>query len=264
VKFSSSTGNAGRRRASAWKAQGVREGGASKPRKINILLVDPRPWTREALARALETACRDLNVLRFGDAASLKQSELPTTATLVSLNLTGIELTDPAVCATIAAVRSYSPGLPVVALSDSANVEDVFFAIEQGLSGYIPISLELRLVVKALRFVAAGGTFVPAESLLASVDANAPAGRRPTASLSEVANLAAGADLAAVASAVNSLTPRERAVLDWLRQGKSNKDVARKLRLCEATVKVHVRHIMRKLGASNRTQVALIVEGLMC
>ncbi len=260
VKVSNPIDRAGRH-ASALKARSVRDDDALKPRKIEILLVDPRPWTREALARTLETACRDLTVLRFADPASLKQSEPPTTTTLVLVNLTGIELTGPAACTTIATTRSHSPGLPVVALSDSANVEDVFFAIEQGLSGYIPISLELRLVVEALRFVAAGGTFVPADSLLAIFDANAPIGQRPTASLSEAASIAAAADLAAVA-AIDSLTPRERGVLDWLRQGKSNKEVARKLRLCEATVKVHVRHIMRKLGASNRTQVALIAEGL--
>ncbi|HET9395185.1 MAG TPA: response regulator transcription factor [Nitrospiraceae bacterium] len=179
------------------------------------------------------------------------------------VNLAGREVTNPAACTTIETIRSNPLGLPVVALSDSADVEDVFFAIEQGLSGYIPMSLELRLVVEALRFVAAGGTFVPAESLLATFDAKAPPRQQPTPSLGEATRAAAGAEPTAVASAINSLTPRERAVLDWLRQGKSNKEVARKLRLCEATVKVHVRHIMRKLGASNRTQVALIAEEIM-
>jgi DNA-binding NarL/FixJ family response regulator len=262
VKASDSIGGADRR-ASALKAKSGRANGALKPGKIEISLVDPRPWTREALARTLETACRDFTVLRFSDAASLEQAEIPTTTALVLVNLTGMELNDPAACTTIATIRSYSLGLPVVALSDSANIENIFFAIEQGLSGYIPISLELRLVIEALRFVAAGGTFAPAESLLAIFDASAPPDHQPTAFLSEAATVAAAADLTAVASAIDSLTPRERAVLDWLRQGKSNKEVALKLRLCEATVKVHVRHIMRKLGASNRTQVALIAEELM-
>lgn len=45
-----------------------------------------------------------------------------------------------------------------------------------------------------------------------------------------------------------------------LRQGKSNKHIARELNMCEATVKVHVRHIMRKLSVANRTEVALVAD----
>jgi DNA-binding NarL/FixJ family response regulator len=51
-------------------------------------------------------------------------------------------------------------------------------------------------------------------------------------------------------------------VLGGLRQGLSNKQIARELGLCEPTIKVHVRHIMRKLGVTNRTQVALLSERL--
>jgi len=60
--------------------------------------------------------------------------------------------------------------------------------------------------------------------------------------------------------AVSELTPRELAVLALLGRGQSNKRIARELDLSEATVKVHVRHIMRKVGATNRTQVALLAE----
>jgi DNA-binding CsgD family transcriptional regulator len=52
-------------------------------------------------------------------------------------------------------------------------------------------------------------------------------------------------------------TPSQLRVMAQLKDGKSNKLIARNLRLCEATVKLHVRQIMRKLGASNRTQVAI-------
>jgi DNA-binding NarL/FixJ family response regulator len=52
---------------------------------------------------------------------------------------------------------------------------------------------------------------------------------------------------------------RQQEVLSFLRRGISNKLIARELNMTEATVKVHVRQIMRKLGAANRTQVAVIV-----
>ena len=62
--------------------------------------------------------------------------------------------------------------------------------------------------------------------------------------------------------AMPQLAPREVVVLVLVGQGKSNKQMARELGLQEATVKVHVRHIMRKLGAVNRTQAALLAESL--
>jgi DNA-binding NarL/FixJ family response regulator len=121
------------------------------------------------------------------------------------------------------------------------------------LNGYIPMSLELGPVAHALIFVAAGGTFVPAELLLTSLQVPAAHDLPAAAKPAEVPTPAAMA----------RLTPREVAVLALVGQGKSNKQIARELNRGEATVKVHVRNIMRKLGAANRTQVALLAEGLL-
>jgi DNA-binding NarL/FixJ family response regulator len=58
------------------------------------------------------------------------------------------------------------------------------------------------------------------------------------------------------------LTTRQQEVLERLRQGESNKLIGRQLKLRESTVKVHIRQIMRKLGATNRTQAALCAAQL--
>ena len=58
-------------------------------------------------------------------------------------------------------------------------------------------------------------------------------------------------------TALSTLTERQKAVRERLEQGESNKSIARQLGIREGTVKVHVRQIMRKLGAANRTQVAI-------
>jgi len=222
-------------------------------RTVTILLVDGRAWTREALARALEKAGRDLRVLPFGSVAEMSQANLPSGPAIILLNLTGIRLLHPSVSAAIATAAAALNGAPVVALSDREDGEEIMSAIDRGLSGYIPMSLELRSVVEALRFVAAGGTFVPAEPLLAGLALNEPQNPlRPPS----VGTAPEGASL-------DELTPRELAVLDLLRQAKSNKHIARELDLSEATVKVHVRHLMRKLGAVNRTQAALLAEHLL-
>ncbi len=58
-------------------------------------------------------------------------------------------------------------------------------------------------------------------------------------------------------------TARQAAVADALRRGKANKIIAYELNLCESTVKVHIRNIMKKLKAKNRTEVAYKINDMM-
>jgi two-component system nitrate/nitrite response regulator NarL len=231
-----------------------RNGSAENPandRVTTVLLVDARAWTREALACGLEVASRDLRVLRFADFSELPGAELPIGAAVVLLTVTGRRLSDPRVSSAIAATRSRLPEMPVAVLSEEEDAETIVEAVEGGLSGYVPMSLELGPLARALIFVAAGGTFVPAELLLTSF--RVPAAHDLPA--------ATPADVPTPAAMRNRLTPREIVVLVLVGQGQSNKQIARELNLSEATAKVHVRHIMRKLGAVNRTQVALLAKG---
>jgi DNA-binding NarL/FixJ family response regulator len=59
------------------------------------------------------------------------------------------------------------------------------------------------------------------------------------------------------------MTRRELAVIQAIQQGKSNKLIAYHLNMCESTVKVHVRNIMRKLAAKNRTEVAIKAQNML-
>lgn len=213
-------------------------------REIVVLLVDERCLLREAFAQALEAAAGDLRVRRFADPAELTAGDLAGEQVVVVLGTGGFDRAEERLSAALAALGGRLAGRPVVALSESERAEDILAASEHGLKGYIPLTAELPLVVEALRFVAAGGTYLPAEPLLDD--------------LSTAREEAARA--LATAPAVDCLTVRERAVLRVLCRGKSNKEIARDLDLCEATVKVHLRHIMRKLGAANRTQVVLLAE----
>lgn len=220
-------------------------------RQNTILLVDSRAWTREALARGIEMACRDFKVLAFAEPSELAEVELQDGTAVVVINATGTALRDPRLSETFATVQSCLPGLPIVLLSDNNNnVEEVRDALERGLSGYVPISLELPIVLDALRFVAAGGTFVPAELVLLGFEFRESAA-------DESAN-----DSSPDAPPSKMLTPREHSVLHLLSQGKSNKQIARELGIRDTTVKVHVRHMIAKFGAANRTQVALMAAEL--
>jgi DNA-binding NarL/FixJ family response regulator len=131
------------------------------------------------------------------------------------------------------------PSIIVVADEDAAD--QVVAALDEGARGYVLTSATLSEVMAAIRLVRAGGVFVPASSLMAA--------RRPAAGTG-----------AAKPTRGSALTPRQGAVLKALSHGKPNKILAYELGMAESTVKVHVRNIMRKFGATNRTHLAFLAN----
>lgn len=234
----------------------------SQEPEIRIFLVDARPWTRVALARGVEATGRDFKVAAFADPPALARAEPKDGAAVILINATGMALADPWPTEAWMTARSHLPGLPVVLLSDSEDADGVLDAIDKGLRGYIPISLELPLALDALRFVAAGGTYVPAEMALRAPPGSPDRGRSPDAVDDQPNGDEQAEDSSPDAAIAKLLTPRELSVLKWLIRGKSNKQIARELGIREATVKVHVRHMIAKFGANNRTQVALLAADL--
>ena len=129
-----------------------------------------------------------------------------------------------------------APRIPIVVLAYNNDVELARTAICNGAKGFVPVTMRFEIAIEAVRFVLAGGTYVPMDCLLGrdwSGEASQPA---PTSDL---------------------VTARELAVVRAIQKGKSNKVIAYELNMCESTVKVHVRRIMKKLNARNRTDVAI-------
>jgi DNA-binding NarL/FixJ family response regulator len=152
-----------------------------------------------------------------------------------------------------------SPSERVIIISDRDDADVVAAMIEQGARGYIPTSLDLPVAIAALELVLAGGTFAPAVTLIRDIRADDDG-----AAISSVAGSDGNGTKAfsekqfdREVSEKPELTIRELQVLACLAKGHSNKMIARELHLREGTVKVHLRHLMRKLNASNRTQLAL-------
>jgi DNA-binding NarL/FixJ family response regulator len=140
---------------------------------------------------------------------------------------------------------------PIIVLSDLEDIAEMVASFQAGARGFIPTSLNPRLVIAAIQFVIAGGAFIPAKVVLRSyrsVSSEAPAVSRPDEQ-DEV-----------MVPDMHEWPPRQLAVMHLLGEGKTNKDIAVTLGMEESTVKVHVRHIMRKLGVTNRTRVALYVR----
>jgi two-component system, NarL family, nitrate/nitrite response regulator NarL len=133
------------------------------------------------------------------------------------------------------------PDAPPVALMSGLAARDVAeMAMAMGARGFLPKSMPARSLLNAIRFMVAGERFLPVD-LITTLP-------QPIA--------AATTD---VKSGV-SLTPRELEVLIALCGGKTNKEIARDLGLREPTIKLHVKTLYRRLGASNRAQAAMIAR----
>lgn len=141
------------------------------------------------------------------------------------------------------------PQTPCVVLSDRAEPEEAVAAARLGKQGFMPTSVDPTIALQALTFVLSGGTYFPREALLQAATlwrerSDSPQQQQDSGDHNE------------------PLTKRQYEVLARLRLGKANKVIARDLDMQESTVKVHVRQIMRKLGAANRTQAALLAANL--
>ncbi|WP_059012032.1 response regulator [Streptomyces specialis] len=127
--------------------------------------------------------------------------------------------------------------------------EYVFGALQAGAGGFLLKDSDAATLVSAVRTVAAGeGMIAPAVTrrLIAEFARRTPGPRPP----------------APDATALGTLTPREREVLVHVGEGLSNAEIAERLRMAEATVKTHVSRVLGKLGLRSRVQAAVLAQRL--
>src|ERR1700733_8877876 len=212
---------------------GEREEGGNP--KINwlIAVIESRIFLQECIRRSMQSAfsfpiltCSTLSELELGLKA----------ASVAIVILSWMEASDEVNTNVLNALSELVPNVPVVVLAQKNDVDLARTAIRHGAKGYIPCTLGFDITVEAVRFVLAGGTYVPMDCVLAT---------GPSVAAAPVARPSGG------------VTAREVAVIRALQQGKSNKVIAYELNMCESTVKVHVRNLMKKMKAKNRTDLAM-------
>ena len=207
-------------------------------RKPDIIVVDPRAFFRGCVVRAFESSCAGHDIYSFASidewVSSRKQGAPIPDAVLLFAEGDG-----SSGLAHIQTLESMAPGVPVVLISDVDDVNHVMRAFKGGVRGYISAHMPYDIAIEAVRLVVAGGTFVPASSM------------------------ALNRDKLQIKPRLNELlTERQMKVVEGLRQGMANKEIATELNMSEHTVKVHVRHVMRKLNAKNRTEVAVLTRAV--
>jgi two-component system nitrate/nitrite response regulator NarL len=144
------------------------------------------------------------------------------------------------------------PEAPVLMLTVSEDEQDLTDALRGGAAGYLLKTMDGADLAKAVRRAHEGESVVSPEMMSKLVRA-LRASARPAEPRAE-----ASAAAPAVSPEVEAgLSPRESEILREIVQGSSNKEIARCLGIAETTVKIHVQHILRKLGLSSRVQVAV-------
>ena len=225
-------------------ASGVQSSKASDAsQKANIIVIDENNLTRSCLMRCLAEIGADFVTRGYCDVDEWRQAPVSQPTAIVLMCATGQRSTEIAIRRDLETVTQTASAAHAIIVSDFEDHTEIVTALERGAKGYISMNSSLEVAIAAIRLVKAGGVFVPTGGL---------ASRRPDAP-PVAASEAVGKD---------RFTDRQLEVLQRLRKGESNKIIAYKLNMAECTVKVHVRNIMRRINARNRTEIAFLTNEL--
>jgi two-component system nitrate/nitrite response regulator NarL len=158
---------------------------------------------------------------------------------------------------TVESIKAHCPSARVVLLADDMDHRAVLQLCRAGLDGLCSTGMDRDAMIKVLELVSLGETFIPASIGLAALDQMQGAGP------GKFGILAVSSPANDPALTMAKLSDREAQILRCLTQGASNKLIARELGVAEATVKVHIKAILRKCKATNRTQAAMWAAGLL-
>jgi DNA-binding NarL/FixJ family response regulator len=207
---------------------------------MKFLVADDHPLVRRAIGLTLDRVAPGAVVV---EADSLPQA-LEELARHADLDLVVLDLFMPGSqgLEALRAVRAVSSAV-VAVISADEDPRTAVDALTLGAAGFLPKSLSEDVLRAAIALILAGGIYVPPQV------AQAPQAR-------DGAEAAArrGGEAAMARSGTDSLTPRQREVLELVIEGLSNREIAERLTLAEATVKVHITAILRAYGVNSRAK----------
>ncbi len=236
---------------------------ATEVDETTIVVVHESQLFRDCIARAIAT---ELPSHRAVGIPSIDEIDRvgKLNASLIIVFSVNRRHDDTRLIAEMQAAKAAFPDAPIALISDGEEEPMTFRAISWGLRGFISSADTLEVAVAAMRLILAGRSYYEQRTGLmvnhqirsqASETDHRPERDDDGIELYPEAHtpLAPGSR-----NACSTLTAREAEVLVWLQRGSPNKTIANRLMLSENTVKVHVRRIMRKLNARNRTEAVLL------
>ena len=194
---------------------------------IRVFGVDDHPLLREGIAAIVNN---EVDMRMIAQAATGRDAIQQFAVHHPDVTLMDLRLPDMSGIDALIAIRSTFPDARIIMLTTFEGDVEIQRALAAGARGYLLKNMPPREIVEAIRHVHAGRKRIPAEI---------------------------AAHLAEHISD-EALTERERSVLQEVAGGNRNKDIAVHLFISEETVKVHIKHIMEKLGARDRTEAVAI------
>lgn len=229
---------------------------------IRILVVDDHTLFRRGLTALL---AHDAGLLVVGDAADAGQAlrkaqELQPDVILLDNHLPGVNGVNA-----LPSLLEAAPNACILMLTVSEDENDLAAALHGGASGYLLKTMEGDDLTAAVHRAAQGDSIIAPEMMgkLIAAYKNISPKSGPTTDAASNPNVAK--TLTPTEQAMASLSPREIDILRGIARGASNKEIAREHGIVETTVKIHVQHVLRKLGVSSRVHAAVMAteQGLL-
>jgi DNA-binding NarL/FixJ family response regulator len=202
--------------------------------RYRFVIADDHPLFRGALREAVTGLYRDADITEAGsfeDISKLLDRTHDVDLVLLDLAMPGVRGFSG-----LMYMRAQYPSVPVVIVSGNDNPTVIRRCIDFGASGFIPKTLGIEQMRKAIERVLGGDIWAPPDIDLTTKSDD---------------------DSAALLARLASLTPQQVRVLMMLSEGLLNKQIAYELSVSEATVKAHVSAILQKLGVESRTQAVI-------
>jgi len=194
---------------------------------VKILLVDDHTLFRDGLKLVLQKIADDVFISECGacaDAYEIIKKNGGFDLILLDVGLPVISGLDG-----LQEFRKLDPSAPIVFLSGSDDQNLIRKALDLGVMGYIPKTLDSEVMLQAIHLILKGGRYIPDNILLDS-------GRENHSKF--------------------ALTSRQGEILTLISQGKSNKEIAKALGIADNTVRVHISAVFQILKVNNRTEAA--------
>jgi two-component system, NarL family, nitrate/nitrite response regulator NarL len=193
------------------------------------ILIEPNRLFRQGLKHLLAGTRFEVGAEFNTVELALEAEEITETSDLV---ISGQAVTDEA---DLRALREAFPTARIVVLADGLSVEALRAAMGGGADGFLSKSVSPEALIQSLQLVMLGEKVFPTNLASMLLDMNAISPQ----------------------NSIRGLSPREQEILQALVTGASNKVIAYKLGITEATVKVHLKTLLRKIDVNNRTQAAI-------
>ena len=205
-----------------------------------FLIVEDHPLFREALESAICVANPEAEILQ----ATSIETALDVLSSTHQVDLILLDLSMPGTTGLsgLIQLRNSFPKSPIIVVSGYENPDIIGSVLSLGVAGYIPKSTSKRELADSIKQVLRGSIYLP-DHIRNSTRTQQPR-----------------SDVRELLQRIRDLTPQQLRVLEMLRVGLQNKQIAYQLKICETTVKVHVSEILRKLKVLSRSNAIIEVS----